>query len=346
MRYSYCFLLLFFILIFSSCRRESLLIFIKPPKKFAPQRVATAPDYKLDQHWHKPKKRFNNKEVDVFFVHPTTYIKARYWNQPLDDEHTNWRTKVLPIRYQASAFYEDCNTFIPKYRQAAFYSFADKKDNGKQALEIAYQDVKQAFYYYWKHHNNGRPFILAGHSQGSLHSQRLLKELMQDSTIGQQLIVAYLIGWPVEQNDVEEMSDMAVCTTASQVACLVSWNAQAPYAKRSMKDALGIQEEIVCVNPLTWTTDTTYASKTYNHGALMNNKQLGNDEVLIHYADAQIKEGLLIVNPNNGKQKLQMPLVKGNYHIYDYNFFYYNIKENIKERIEAYQQHRKIEYPQ
>jgi hypothetical protein len=187
---------------------------------------------------------------------------------------------------------------------------------------------------------------LAGHSQGSLHSQRLLKELMQDSTIGQQLIVAYLIGWPVEQNDVEEMSDMAVCTTASQVACLVSWNAQAPYAKRSMKDALGIQEEIVCVNPLTWTTDTTYASKTYNHGALMNNKQLGNDEVLIHYADAQIKEGLLIVNPNNGKQKLQMPLVKGNYHIYDYNFFYYNIKENIKERIEAYQQHRKIEYPQ
>lgn len=346
MRYSYFFLLLFFIVIFSSCSRESLLIFIKPPKKFAQERVATAPDYTLDQHWHQPKKRFKEKKVDVFFVHPTTYIKARYWNQPLDDEDTNWRTRVLSVKYQASVFYDECNTFIPKYRQAAFYSFADKKDNGKQALEIAYQDVKQAFYHYWKHYNKGRPFILAGHSQGALHSQRLLKELMQDSTICQQLIVAYLLGWPVEKNYVEKMKDMAVCSTANQVACLVSWNAQAPYADKNMKDALNIHEEIVCVNPLTWTTDSTYAPRTHNKGARMYNKQAANDEVLLHYADAQVKQGLLIVNPNNGQQKLQTPLAKGNYHLYDYSFFYYNIKENVKERIDAYEQGEKIAYPQ
>lgn len=332
--------------IFSSCSRESLLIFIKPPKKFAQERVATAPDYALDQHWHKPQKRFKEKKVDVFFVHPTTYIKARYWNQPLDDEDTNWRTRVLSVKYQASVFYDECNTFIPKYRQAAFYSFADKKDNGKQALELAYQDVKQAFYHYWKHYNKGRPFILAGHSQGSLHSQRLLKELMQDSVIRQQLVVSYLLGWPVEKNYVEEMNDMAVCSTASQVACLVSWNAQAPYADKNMKDALNIHEEIVCVNPLTWITDTTYIPRTYNKGARMYNKRVGKDEVLLHYADAQIKQGLLMVTPNNSQQKLQTPLAKGNYHLYDYSFFYYNIKENVKERIDAYEQGKKIEYPQ
>jgi hypothetical protein len=324
--------------VLTSCSRESLLVFIKPPKKFAEKRTPVAPNYALQDDWHYPSRRFNDKKVDVFFVHPTTYIKARYWNQPLDHAHTNWRTRVLPLCYQASAFYDDCNVFIPKYRQAAFYSFVDKKDNGAQALELAYQDVKEAFDYYWTYYNKGRPFILAGHSQGSLHSKRLLAELAQDSAVRQQLVVAYVIGWPIEERYALEQINLAVCSTATQTNCLISWNAQHPTeANSSMKEAFEIKENIVCVNPLTWTTDTTFAEKNSNRGALMPNRRIKKDEILLHYADAQIKDGLLLVEPASSEQRLQTPLGKGNYHLYDYNFFYQNIKDNIKTRIAAYQ---------
>ncbi|MGH1336422.1 MAG: DUF3089 domain-containing protein [Aureispira sp.] len=332
----------FLLFLLSSCSRESLLVVIKPPKKFAQERLAEAPNYALAKDWHEASRRFTKKKVDVFFVHPTTYIKARYWNQPLDHVHTNWRTRVLSSCYQTSAFYEDCNIFMPKYRQAAFYSFVDKKRNGEQALEVAYQDVKKAFAYYWAHHNNGRPFILAGHSQGSLHSQRLLAELMQDSVIRQQLVTAYAIGWPVTKQSIVDQPRLSVCSTATQTGCLISWNAQDSNAKTTIKDALKIQEEIVCVNPLSWTTDTNYVDRTYNKGALMPNLRLKKDEVLLHYTDAQIKGDLLLTTPNPSKQRLQMPLAKGNYHIYDYNFFYHNIKANIKTRIEAHKKQQKI----
>ncbi len=327
---------LLFLLLTSACSRESLLIFIKPPKEFAEKRTPIAPNYALQGDWHKAAYRFEDKEVDVFFIHPTTYIKARYWNQPLDDAHTNWRTRVLSLCYQASVFQEDCNLFIPKYRQAAFYSFVDNKDNGEQALELAYQDVKSAFDYYWTHYNKGRPFILAGHSQGSLHGKRLIAELLQDSAIRTQLVTAYLIGWPIEMQYATEQANIAVCSTATQTNCLLSWNAQHPESNISMKGALSVDKEIVCVNPLTWTTDTTYADRTYNKGALMPNRRLKEDEVILHYADAQIQDDLLFVTPTSSKQRLQTPLAKGNYHLYDYNFFYHNIKANLKSRIAAY----------
>lgn len=335
MRYFYLFSSFCLPFLLSSCSRESLLIFIKPPKKFAKERLGKAPNYALQNDWHQVGHRLD-KEIDVFFVHPTTYIKARYWNQPLEHAHTNWRTEVLSIPYQVSVFSEDCNIFMPKYRQAAFYSFVDKKGNGAKALDLAYQDVKCAFEYYWTHYNKGRPFIIAGHSQGSLHSQQLLTELMQDSIKRQQLVTAYMIGWPITEAYVASQPYLSVCSTTTQTACLVSWNAQHPYAKGSIKDALEIKEKIVCVNPLTWTIDTSYVPRNQNKGALMPNYRLKKDEVIIHYTDAQIKNDLLLVTPSPSKQRLQTPLAKGNYHIYDYNFFYHNIRANIKRRIAAY----------
>lgn len=337
MRPIYLPLSLILLFLLSSCSRKSLLIFIKPPKKFSQERLAIAPNYALQNDWHQASYRFKDKEVDVFFVHPTTYIKAKYWNQPLDHAHTNWRTKVLSINYQTSVFYEDCNIFMPKYRQAAFYSFVDEKGNGEQALEVAYQDVKRAFDYYWTHYNKGKPFILAGHSQGSLHSQRLLAEVLQDSAVRQQLVTAYVIGWPIPQAYADSLQ-LPVCQNPTQTGCLISWNTQAPQAEVSMKEALGIEEDIICVNPLTWNTDTSYTERSYNKGALMPNKKKQEDEVLLYYTDAQIQEDLLIVTPSPSSQRLQMPLSKGNYHIYDYNFFYHNIKDNLKTRIAAYQQ--------
>lgn len=332
----YVFLLLLGWSTLVSCRREAFLVFIQPPKKFATERTPTAPNYALSTHWHVANRRFSNKRADVFFVHPTTYIRGKTWNQHLDDARVNGRTQYSVIRYQTSLFYDSCNVFMPKYRQAVFSSFVDKKGNGAQALELAYKDVKTAFYYYWKHYNDGRPFFIASHSQGSRHCKRLMAELLEDTKMRDQFIAAYLIGWPIEAAYVRQTPHMEVCSTATQTGCIISWNSQSPEARTTMADALSMKGAMVCVNPLSWTLDTSYQPAVNNRGALLNNEATDKPELLLHFCSAQVQGGILEANLASDSRRLKTPLSKGNYHIYDYNFFYQNVRDNIAQRMAAY----------
>ncbi len=324
-----------------SCNYSTLLWVIKPPRKFSTKRIPAAPDYALASSWHIANPTELDKEADVFFVHPTTYIKGKWWNQALDNETINQRTRVLPLRYQASLFYENFRMFVPKYRQAAFYSFVDKKDNGEQALEIAYQDVKAAFVHYLQRYNQGRPFIMASHSQGSFLTQRLLAEMQMDTAIQQQLIAAYLIGWPIEQAYFDSTT-LVPCSEATQTGCVVSWNTEGKKNWISLLNVLDSKDSVLVINPLTWNQDTTYAAAMLNKGALLPDKNL-KPEIILHYCDAQIKGGVLEVKTLPSPFYLQLPMGKGNYHLYDYSFFYENIKQNALERTAQHRDRQKID---
>lgn len=332
------FLLSMSLMLLTSCSRLSLMVFIKPPTKFKVEKIPTAPNYTENKSWHKWRMRDDTKQTDVFYVHPTTYIVGKGWNQDLEDAHVNWRTRVLPINYQARTFYEDCRMFIPKYRQAIFYSFVDKKENGKQALDLAYEDVRAAFYYYIEHLNNGRPFIFAAHSQGAYHSQKLLAEALQNPKIRSKLVVAYVLGWPITERYVEEHAAIEVCSTNTQTGCIVSWNTESGNPKLSLVQEFAEGEPTICVNPLSWNLDTTYVPKSKNRGSLQHNKRTKKDELVLHYCDAKIENGRLKVSPPANQVQLQMPMGKGNYHLYDYNFFFQNIKQNARDRIQAHQE--------
>lgn len=340
------FLLAISLTFLTSCSRLSLMILIKPATKFKVEKIPTAPNYAANESWHKWQMRDENKTTDVFYLHPTTYITGKGWNQDLQDERVNWRTRVLPINYQASTFYDDCRMFIPKYRQAIFYSFVDKKENGKQALDLAYEDVRAAFYYYIEHLNEGRPFIFASHSQGSYHSQKLLAEVLQDPMIKSKLVVAYVVGWPIPEHYVAENPAIEVCSTSTQTGCIVSWNTESGNPKLSLVQELGQGESTICVNPLSWTLDTMYVPKSENKGSLQHNKKTDEDELILYYCDAKIENGALKVSPPANQAELQMPMGKGNYHLYDYNFFFQNIKQNAKDRIHAYQTQQLNQTPQ
>lgn len=332
---STCFYTVCFLSLLSSCNRLALLEFIKPPKSFEKTAIPQAADYSNSSAWHLPELQKNNKKVDCFFIHPTTYIMGKNWNQDINDSHVNWRTRVLPIRYQAVAFRASCNVYIPKYRQAVFYAFKALQKDGKKALEIAYKDVRSAFYNYIQHHNRGKAFVLAAHSQGAKHGQRLLAEIMQDSNLRKLLVVAYLPGWPMIQDSMLA-KDIAVCSTAQQTTCMVSWNTEAANNKLSLVDVFASGQQVVCVNPISWTTDHQHIDKTHNKGALQLNKRTKKDEIILHYCDAQIVDNVLQIHPPSNQRSLQMPMGKGNYHLYDYNFFYQNIKNNVADRIEAF----------
>ena len=129
-------------------------------------------------------KNYKPKQLaDVFFVHPTTYLDPAMpngWSASLKDIAININTDYTTILNQASIFNEVGPIYAPRYRQAHIKSYypANKVDtlNALAAFELAYQDVKRSFDFYMANYNQGKPIIIASHSQGRTHAKRLLKE--------------------------------------------------------------------------------------------------------------------------------------------------------------------------
>ena len=314
--------------------------FMQPDHSFADDKTAPAPDYANPEHWAAlpeledsadvvPNGVFidpsSTKDVDVFFIHPTTYVSSDHWNQPLTDETANKMTDDWVMRDQASVFNGCCQVYAPRYRQATLYSFQDQNGDGGKALELAYQDVRAAFNYFISERNNGRPFIIAGHSQGAFHADRLLKEAVAGKPLQQSLVAAYPIGFSIDGSN-----GIDVCTSAEQTGCQVSWNT-------NTADAMVIlaQPGDICVNPITWTADATAATPSANLGSI----SFGNGDVLEqNVTGAQCLNSQLLVEDINSDNFTLMPFGPGNYHMYDYSFFHMNIRANARARVSAYLQ--------
>ncbi|HEU4719252.1 MAG TPA: DUF3089 domain-containing protein [Bacteroidia bacterium] len=264
-----------------------------------------------------------NAQVDVFFIHPTSDHSRDNWNGDVYNAALNHETDHGTIRLQCSVFNESCRIYAPRYRQATLASFTDSV-NGPKAIDFAYEDVKTAFEYYLAHYNNGRPFIIASHSQGTRHAVRLLHEFIDnDPVLRKKLVAAYLIGQDVKN---DEYKNIPPADSAAQTGCVISWRSEewgyVPPKGKSFKNML-------CVNPLTWTRKTDYAGKEKNHGSVPTMF----DRIDAGIADAQIVDGMLWVHKPG---KPGYPPFFKTYHLVDYNLFYINLRENIKLRVENY----------
>jgi hypothetical protein len=272
-----------------------------------------------------------NSPVDVFFLHPTTYTHRRKkvpskLNAAIDDKYINAKTDYSTILYQASVFNGQSRIFAPRYRQAHISLFFTKdKRKADAAFDIAYNDLKTAFEYYLQHWNNGRPIILASHSQGSKLGERLLKEFFENKPLQKKLVVAYLAGWPVPK---EYFSSLPICKDSLQTGCICSWRTfRKGYTPYFLKNENG---NSLVTNPLTWSTDEQYAPRKLNKGSVLKNF----NKIFKSTTDAQIHNGLLWVK----KPKFPWSFLyfRRNYHIGDINLFYVNIRENVRQRISAF----------
>lgn len=266
--------------------------------------------------------------VDVFFIHPTTLTNFSddRWNASIDDSLLNYKTDYSTILYQASVFNEDCRVFAPRYRQAhlkAFFNSDKQKDSA--AFDLAYTDVKNSFEYYLEHYNNGRPIIIASHSQGTLHAGNILKEFFEAKVLQHRLVCAYIIGLPVPKNF---FSQLLPCKDSLSTGCYVGWRT----VKRDYTDTFLIKEtnSIHVTNPLTWTLTNEYAPATLNTGAVLSNF----NKIKYGVVDAQVHQNYLWTC----KPKFfgNIFLTKKNYHIGDINLFYTNIRNNVKTRIKMF----------
>jgi hypothetical protein len=279
--------------------------------------------------------------ADVFFLHPTTYTTKLKWekiNAAVDNSNINHKTDYSTILYQASVFNQHCRVFAPRYRQANLWVFFKKdKEKAAKAFELAYEDLKNAFEYYLQHWNNGRPVIIAAHSQGAMMAERLLKDFFENKPLQNKLVVAYVIGWPVPK---EYFSSLKMCSDSLQTGCICSWRTfRKGYIPSYLKnenaqsdDLLGRGNTFV-TNPLTWTTNDQSAPRSLNKGSVLYKF----NKIYKQTTDAKINNGVLWVK----KPKFPWSFLyfSKNYHPGDINLFYMNIRENIRQRIDAFVKH-------
>jgi Protein of unknown function (DUF3089) len=270
--------------------------------------------------------------ADVFFLHPTSYTQKDFPeglnNASIDDAEINAKTDYTSILYQASVFNSSARIFAPRYRQAHISAFFTmNKADAAAAFDTAYTDIKSAFEFYLNHYNNGRPIIIASHSQGTLHAARLLKEYFEAKPLQKQLVCAYLLGLPITQTYFTEIQP---CKDSATTGCFVSWRTLKkgylpPYVKKETEAAH-------VTNPLLWTSDTANAGKELNTGAVL----WKFNKLFYKTNGAQIYQNVLwIPKP---KFKFNFLVNIKNFHAGDINLFYMNIRQNTKTRIRLFKE--------
>ncbi len=99
-----------------------------------------------------------------------------------------------------------------------------------KAFKQGARDIQDAFEYYLKHFSGGRPFILAGHSQGTMTLIELIKNKFGgDAELRCRLVAAYLIGYTVTDDDLS-IAGLTAAGGAYDTGVVITYNTQSPSA--------------------------------------------------------------------------------------------------------------------
>lgn len=333
-----------------------------PPPPFDSQTPAPAPYYAQDSAWAAlpgvpgpaqtvPQGRkpiANMQGVDVFYVHPTTYRTPDRWNADPADTVVNAWTDASVIARQAAVFNACCNVFAPRYRQASFLATRDRfmEGDGGKAYALAYSDVLAAFDQWQASRNQGRPFILAGHSQGGEMLMRLLADRIDGTPLQKRMVAAYAIGIDFSVGYFgTRYRTLKPCDIALRTGCVLAWNAVTPQADLKMLGGFAGERfvhlqgredgrEPLCINPLTFDMARPTAKRSASKGAVPG--EPGEGPVAAPVAGkvaAHCDSGFLVVDADPALELKALP--GGSLHYHEYGLFYADIQANVARRIKA-----------
>ena len=280
----------------------------------------------------------------VFFVHPTTYLQRDRWNATLDDRESRDRADLF-VRSQASAFNHVGKVWAPRYRQAAFGAFLLDSEDATRALDLAYDDVAQAFDAFLAAIPAGEPIILAGHSQGALHLSRLLREKVAKQPVARRIVAAYVVGWPLSVKDDVPTLGLPACRAADEAGCILSWQSFGePANTKLITDAYEKpvlpggghrdRRDMLCTNPISGMPDSA-APPSANGGTLVPDDGLSTATLAVGQVGARCDKGFLILSgdiPPLGPYVLP----GNNYHVYDYALFWGAVRADVARRLQAF----------
>ncbi|MDE2434941.1 MAG: DUF3089 domain-containing protein [Sphingomonadales bacterium] len=282
--------------------------------------------------------------VPVFFVHPTSYINKSHWNAPLDDPDAR-RIAETMVRGEASVFNLSSQVWAPRYRQATIGAFVTDRPAARQALDLAYRDVAEAFDHFIASIPPGSPFVLAGHSQGSYHVKRLMAEKIKGTPLINRVLAVYAIGWIVDLNRDLPAMGLPACSAPDQTRCVVSYlsfadDADTAMMRRAYSHLSGVAGEtgenpaILCFNPLTGGIGGS-APADANSGTAVPDVQMIKAVLKPHLAGARCAaDGTLRIGKGPDIGPYVLP--GSNYHVYDYLLFWNNLRTDFRKRASAW----------
>jgi pimeloyl-ACP methyl ester carboxylesterase len=300
---------------------------------------STATDYSQSTHWLSlPATVY---KVDVFYLYPTAWSNSDTMPVICTIDNASMLIQApQAFARQATAFDSIANIYAPFYRQ----DNSSPVNRWNVIADIPTSDATRAFDYYIKHFNNGRPFILLGHSQGATILTNLLSGYLKNNPqVYAKMIAAYVIGSPVTQAYLNQNIHLKFATGPDDTGVIISWNTEAP-------DVTGVNPVLygmvgLVINPINWKRDQTQATMAEGLGSLFPLPPSFTFVPVPQCADARVDttKGVLISNILPASYQPILDLIdsgqgfpKGVYHTCDIPFFYYNLRQNADNRIRKF----------
>jgi len=300
-------------------------------------------DYSKPEHWLSLPAD-NVKDVDIFYLYPTAWYKE----DPSEPNFCAIDNRIMRIgsqgafNRQATAFETVGNIYAPYYRQAdANYTLSLPEAQRWDAIgSIPAKDVTAAFDYYIKHYNNGRPFILVGHSQGAMTTMFLLRNYMSENpTVYERMVSAFVIGYPVTIEFMEANKHLKFAEGPDDTGVIISFNTQSPNIAPG-ESIIMINNVGIVINPINWKRDETLATVSENLGSYMPIDNYDNYGIILNLADARIDlaQGVIVCSSVNDSTMFELSgnMGLGVYHSFDIPFYYYKLRENAERRVNAF----------
>jgi hypothetical protein len=194
--------------------------------------------------------------VDCFYVYPTVSQDRT----PNSDLVVNEERAAASLQF--ARFAEQCRTFAPIYRSVTSAGLvpALMGQDMTAVFNVAYEDLRNAWRQFLASRNNGRPFVLVGHSQGSIHLQRLIREEIEGKPIARNMVSAFIIGWNVEVPEGQAVGgtfvSTPICTRIGQTGCVVTYvsfrhDVPPPAQRAIFGRAARPGMTVACTNPAT-----------------------------------------------------------------------------------------------
>ncbi len=296
---------------------------------------AALPDYSRQENWAYFAVG-EDKDADLFLICPTVDTNDEF-NMSLDDEDTK-ASFVGALNMERGIYEESARMYAPYYRQAAMKVYALEEAEREPYLMFAYEDVSAAFSRYLEYENDGRPIILAGFSQGADLCYRLLEDYFGDPALQEQLVAVYAIGWPCTEEMAQAYPQIKPAAATNDVGVVVSFDCESPALEETFINPAG--QRAYTINPLNWKTDDTPADKSENLGACFTrySGEIKREEARLCGCYIDLERGVVKVTDIDPADypPIVPGLPEGAYHIYDYQFFFRNLQQNVRTRVDAF----------
>ena len=306
-------------------------------------------DYSLDELWisRPDAEAAVAAKADVFVVLPT--VNMNMW-VPDNEDVTSLRDAlrfVKTLNMEKGIFGAGTAIYSPYYRQwtlgvATLAEGAEKE----RYREIARDDIRAAFSWYLDNiHQEGRPIVLFGFSQGAEDVYDLMVEYGQDARLADNLVAAYVIGHGITQADITASPWLKMAQGETDTGVIISYECMD-------RTAVLPETKVLSINPLNWKTDSTEAPASANKGYVATDTYGNVRQEIPGFCGGYLdeKSGILIpigiADAAKYAAKDITVVPDGSYHFYDLIFFYNNLKENVGKRIKAFEDAKAAPQPE